>query len=265
MSPSGHSTDLQVPQRPLTARNLQDFILCPQKYLLSFFTSQAESRRFIGGPAALHRALRSALVQTYQLGGPTQIPESTLLTLFEDNWEGELCADSLQEERLHAEGREMLRAYYQSHQDKANPAIATDLRLEGEIGGYDFVAVADRVDQAEDGTITLLRYKSTRRPPGPAELAQDISAGLLLLLGETHFAPSECQVAIYALRPGRLTVAPIDEPQHRSVRERIISLARRVRQTRQFPTNKGSHCRWCRSQAQCPVWRDAHYRPEEER
>ena len=264
MSPSGHSIDLQVPQRPLTARNLQDFVLCPQKYLLSFFTSQAESRRFIGGPAALHRALRSALVQTYKLGGPTQIIESTLLTLFEDNWEGELCADSLQEERLHTEGLEMLRAYYQVHQDKPNQAIASDLRLEGQIDGYDFVAVADRVDQAEDGAITLLRYKSTRRPPGPAELAQDMSAGLLLLLGRAHFAANECRVAVYALRPGRLVIAPIDESQRRCLRERIISLAQRIRQTRQFPTNKGSHCRWCRSRAECPAWRDAHYQPEED-
>ena len=265
----------QPPQRPLTARNLADFTLCPQKYLLSFFTTRAQSRRFIGGPAALHRAVRSALMQTYQLGGPGQVAETALLRMFEENWQGELCADSREEQQLHSEGWQILKAYHQAHKKEPNQAIAADMRFEGEIGDHRFVAVADRVDQAEDGTITLLRYKSTRRPPSPAQLAEDISAGVLLLLGQAHFvdknlsaeaalaAKADCQVAVYALRPGTLVVAPIDEPQLSSLRERIIDLAQRIRQAQQFPTNKGTHCRWCRSQAQWPAWRDAHYQPEE--
>ncbi len=275
MNEQGHIVTPQPPQQPLTARNLEDFALCPQKYLLSFFTTPAESRRFIGGPAALHRALRSALVQAYQMGGPGQVSAASLLRLFEQNWEGELCADSLEEEQLHSEGVQILEAYHQTHKNQPNEAIASDMRFEDEIAGHRFVAVADRVDQAEDGTITLLRYKSSHRPPSPAELAKDISAGLLLLLGQAHFADqdlsaeaalaakTDCQVAVYALRPGRLVVAPIDQAQRNSLQERIINLAHSIRQAQQFPTNKGRHCRWCRSQARCPAWRDAHYQPEE--
>lgn len=223
----------------------------------------------------MHRALRAALIQMYRIGGPQQVAQSTLLQFFEDNWESDLCADSLEEEQLHSEGLEILKAYYQAHKDQPNQTIACDMRLEDEIAGHRFVAVADRVDQAADGTIALLRYKSSRRPPGPGELAQDISTGLLLLLGQAHFADkdlsaepalaakAECEVAIYALRPGRLIVAPIDGPGLAALREGIVSLAQRARQAQDFPTNKGRHCRWCRSRGQCPAWRAAHYQPEE--
>jgi len=266
----------ELPRRALTARNLEDFALCPQKYLLSFFTTRAQSRRFIGGPAALHRALRSALIQMYRTGGPQQIVQSTLLQFFEDNWEGGLCADSLEEEQLHSEGIEILQAYYEAHKDQADRTIACEMRFEGEIAGHRFVAVADRVEQADDGIVTLLRYKSSRRPPGPAELAQDISAGLLLMLGQAHFADEDlsgeaaltaqarCQVAVYALRPGRLVVAPINESGLACLREQTINLAEQVRQTQDFSTNKGRHCRWCRSRGQCPAWQAAHYRSGED-
>ena len=259
-----YSLTPQISQRRLTARNLADFVLCPQRCLLSFFTTRAQERRFIGGPAALHRALRSTLVETYRSGGPPQVSEAALLPLFEPSWEGELCADSLEEERLHSEGVAMLQAYHQMHKDEPNQAIASDLRLTGELDGYSFVAVADRVDRADDGTVTLLRYNSSRRPPSPGQLAEDLSAGLLLLLGQTHFRDSVCRTAVYALRPGRLVVAAIGCSQLATLRDRLVNIAEAVRGAQQFPTDVGRHCRWCRSRAQCPAWAEAHYQPTED-
>ena len=169
-------------QRRLTARNLQDFELCPQKYLLSLSVAPAEARQFIGGPAALQWAVRGTLIDCYRRGGPHEISQQSLLDLFEQHWEGELCADSLEERQLHSRGIRLLTDYYQPHHQAPNQTIAVDLRLTAEIAGHDFAAVADRVDRDESGVITLLRYKTSASPPGPGMLAKDISAGLLLLL-----------------------------------------------------------------------------------
>jgi len=246
-------------QRPLTARNLQDFQLCPQKYLLSLSVAPAETRRFIGGPAALQGAVRGALIACYRHGGPQKLSQQSLLDLFEQYWEGELCADSLEERQLYQRGRKMLANYYQAHHQTPNQTIATDLRLVGEIAGHNFVAVADRVDRDESGMITLLRYKTSASPPGPVALAKDISAGLLLLLGVHHYAPQPCQTAIYALRRQRLIIADIDADQRQRLREQIVALADEVHSAQDFPTQTGQHCRWCRSRAQCPAWASAHY------
>ncbi len=259
MSDKRDTTPEYLRGRRLTARNLEDFRLCPQKYLLSLSIRPADTRKFIGGPAVLHRATRAALVECYRNGGPQELALATLLESFEENWEGRLCADSLEESQLHARGIEMLTHYYQAHHDQPNQTIAVGLRLSGEIEGHEFVAVADRVDQDESGLITLLRYKSGSSPPGAKTLAKDISAGLLLLLGSMHYAPQQCQSAIYALRRGRLTVADIDEVQRTRLRQQVVALAAQAHCAQEFPTNQGQHCRWCRSRADCPAWVSAHY------
>jgi len=246
-------------QRRLTARNLRDFELCPQKYLLSLSVAPPEARQFIGGPAALQSAIRGTLIDCYRRGGPQQISHQDLVALFEQHWKGELCADSLEESQLHSRGAKMLTDYYQTHHQTPNQTIAGDLRLVGEIAGHDFVAVADRVDRDEAGMITLLRYKTSASPPGPGTLGKDLSAGLLLLLGVSHYQPQPCQTAIYALRPQRVIVADIDPDQRQRLREQIIALADEVHSAQDFPTQKGQHCRWCRSRAQCPAWASAHY------
>jgi len=246
-------------QRPLTARNLRDFELCPQKYLLSLSVAPAEARQFIGGPAALQWAVRGALIDCYRRGGPQELSQQSLLDLFEQHWKGELCADSLEERQLRRRGLNMLANYYQAHYQAPNQTIAGDLRLVGEIAGHNFVAVADRVDRDESGVITLLRYKTSASPPGPGALAKDISAGLLLLLGAHHYQPQPCQTVIYALRPQRLTVADIDADQRQRLHKQIITLADEILSAQDFPSQKGQHCRWCRSRAQCPAWASAHY------
>jgi len=246
-------------KRRLTARNLRDFELCPQKYLLSLSVAPAEARQFIGGPAALQSAVRGTLIHCYRQGGPQQVSQQNLLDLFEQHWEGELCADSLEQRQLHSRGIRLLTEYYQAHRQAPNQTIAVDLRLTGELAGHDFVAVADRVDRDESDVITLLRYKTSASPPGPGALAKDISAGLLLLLGKQHYPSKQCQTAIYALRPQRLIVADIDPEQRQQLREQITTLADEVHSAKQFPTQTGQHCRWCRSRAQCPAWASAHY------
>jgi len=246
-------------KRRLTARNLRDFEVCPQKYLLSLSVAPAEARQFIGGPAALQSAVRGTLIDCYRRGGPQNLSQQNLLDLFEQHWKGELCADSLEESQLHSRATKMLTDYYQAHHQSPNQTIAVDLRLTGEIASHDFVAVADRVDRDESGVITLLRYKTGASPPGPGTLGKDISAGLLLLLGSQHYTSEQCQTAIYALRPQRLIVADIDPDQRQQLRQQIITLADEVQSAQDFPIQKGQHCRWCRSRARCPAWASAHY------
>ncbi len=259
MSNKRDITTEYLQRRRLTARNLQDFELCPKKYLLSLSITPTEARKFIGGPAALQWAVRGTLIDCYRRGGPQEISQQSLLDLFEQHWKGDLCADSLEERQLHSRGIKLLTDYYQAHRQTPNQTIAGDLRLTGEIAGHDFVAVADRVDRDESGVITLLRYKTSASPSGPGTLGKDISAGLLLLLGSQHYTSEQCQTAIYALRPQRLIVADIDADQRQRLREQIIALADEVHSAQDFPTQKGQHCRWCRSRAQCPAWASAHY------
>ena len=250
---TGYVVYQEPPRRPLTARNLEDYALCPQKFLLSFFTPRGQAERFRGGPAALQQAVRAALVECYRQGGPPAVPAERLLAGFEAAWEGSLCADTLEEEQLHAQGRRMLSEYHAQHQAEPVRAIANDLRLEAGIGEHRFVAVADRVDEAEGGLLTLLRYRTAREVPGPRALGREASVALLLLGGEAHFA-RPAQVGVCAVRRGQLVLAEISDAQRTEWEARLAAQAEALRQARAYPTRVGRHCQVCRSRAQCPAW-----------
>ncbi|MEN6546071.1 MAG: PD-(D/E)XK nuclease family protein [Armatimonadia bacterium] len=243
-------------EQPLTARTLDDFALCPRKFLLAFFTPREQERRFRGGPAALHQAVRQALLDCYNLGGPAKVPLPALLDAFDTHWEGDLCTDSLEEEQLRDQGLLMLTEYHLDHVHDALEAAATDLRLEGSLGDQAFVAVADLVLQS-GACRDYYRFATSRHPLTGGELQKDLSAQLMWLLA--HDQPMEAgtnlRVLYYALRARRAYEVVLDAEQAEYARRDFASRAARLHREADFAPNKGKHCRWCRSKSRCPAWR----------
>jgi CRISPR/Cas system-associated exonuclease Cas4 (RecB family) len=244
-------------EQPLTARMLDDFATCPRKFLLSFFTSRDAERHFRGGSAALHQAVRYALVDCHDLGGPAKAPLQTLLDSFEAHWEGELCADALEEQQLHDQGLRMLQDYHADHVTEAVEVQATDLRLTGKIGAQAFIAVADVVLAGENGGEDYYRFVTSRSPLGSEQLAQDISAQLLWLLMQDQLdeITGKRRLLYYALRQRKSHEVTLTAEQEAYVRHDITSQVARMHRETDFDPRKGKYCRWCRSRARCPAWR----------
>lgn len=243
----------EPPRRPLTARNLADYALCPQKFLLSFFVSRAAYEHFQGGSAALQHAARAALLDCYRQGGPAQVSVTQLLEWFEQHWEGTLCADGLEEEQLHRRGQEMLRRYHQAQTADSASTVALDLRMEADLGEHRFVSVVDYARRAQDQPLTLLRFRTTRQVPGPRKLGQEASIALMLLVGEAHFG-EPAQAGVYGLHPGKLVVAELGEGERAAWREQFRQQATTIRRARDYPTVVGRHCSVCRCRSLCPYW-----------
>ena len=244
---------LDLPERPFTARNLADFRQCPQKFLLAQFVSREETRRFLGGPATLHQAVRGALVQCYRLGGPAEASPETIIEVFEDQWDGSACADSLEEERLHAQGVKLLREYHEAHHGPFPRAIEVDLRMEIELGDHTFVAVADSVMREDDGGINALRWLSTRKPPSVREIFESPGWALLFACARERFADDDVSVTMYSLRRGSGQRVRFIDDELEPLLRRLTRLADRIRVTTEFPPSTGMHCRWCRARSRCPA------------
>lgn len=241
-------------EQPLTARMLDDFATCPRKFLLSFFTSREAERQFRGGTAALHQAVRAALVESYTRGGPAQVSLSKLLTAFEAHWEGELCADALEEEQLHRQGLKILQEYHEDQAGRVVTVRGSDQRLTGVLAGQQFVAVADVVLEAEVGEVEYRRFVSSRNPLGPAELARDVSAQLFWLLAQQQ-AIVPRRVCYYALRKRKAYEVVLTAEAAAYAEHEIGSRVARIHREEAFAPRKGKYCRWCRSRARCPLWR----------
>jgi len=236
-------------QGPLTARNLEDFALCPRKYLLSHFVPRGEARAFVGGPAALHRAVRAALMEAYAAGGPEAFGLARLQAAFAQNWDGSCCRDSLEEERLQREGLRMLAQHLQSPVMGAD--LRADVRLEADLEGQAFVAVADVLGTDPP---QVVRFSTSRRPPSPGELPEDLSWGLLWLLATEALGRQDVTGVLWDLRRERRVEYTLDGPGRDELRRRLLAGARAIRSERAFEPRKGQHCRWCRSRLQCPAW-----------
>ena len=243
--------------RPLSAREVEDFALCPRRFLLSQFVSREETRRFLGGRAVLHNALRGSIVRLYREGNPAENAEMKLLESFADLWEGELCADSVEEERLAAQGRRILSEFAVRGLTEMPAALAADMSLNGEISGVALVAVADLVfaDKGDEEPVEVVRLNSRGRPPGPAELSKELSAGVLLLLARQHFTPRQVRASYYCLRPGRLVEVSMSDDAVEYLRHDVGSRMNRMRRETEFAPRKGKHCRWCRVRSRCEIWR----------
>lgn len=237
-------------QMPLTGRNLADFALCPRKYLLSFFSSRSESVERIGGPAALHRAVRAAVLAAYQVSADFPAAFDAARQAFDLNWDGSLCKDSREEEDLRRDGLMMLERLRQEPLPVAGP-VRADLRLEGELAGSRFVAVADLV--SADPT-RVLRLATSRRPPSAAELPDDPSWALLYLLGRRHLGDPSTEAVMADLRRGRCVSFIMEGERAESAEGALGRQAERIQREREFRPVKGPHCRWCRSQRECPAW-----------
>lgn len=253
---TGYIIEQQPPDAPLTARNLEDFAQCPRKYLLSFFSGHARTSAFIGGPAALHRAVRAALLDLYAAGGAAVYALEDLLQAFEAAWDGALCKDSREEEDLHRQALLMLTEHWRSPLDIGSD-VQADLRLEERIGAHSFVAVADL---ATSRPPRALRFTTSRRPPSPGELPQSLSWGVLYLLGLRRLADRDATGEDFAcvmvdLRGGREAPFSLDDDQRTNLEGRLTDVADRIRREREFPPITGKQCRWCRSRSDCPARR----------
>jgi hypothetical protein len=242
---AGYVLEPEAPQGPLTARNLEDFDQCPRKYLLSFLVPRAEGTRFVGAAAALHRAVRDALLEQHAVGGGS---EATLREAFARHFDGSACRDSREEEDTRRDGLRMMEA--QASQPLLPPGRC-DVRLELPLGGHVFVAVADVLSPEPPGVFRLV---TARRPPSPGELVDRLSPALLWLAAAGALGDA-VTAHVVDLRQGRLLSYRLEAAERGALSARLVSLADRLRREREFAANRGAHCRWCRSQPECPAWK----------
>ena len=244
---------LELHERPFTARNIADYALCPQKFLLSWFVSREETRRFLGGPATLHQAVRDALVECFRAGGPHAAPLARVEAAFEQAFDGSACADSLEEEQLHVRGLRMLRDVHAAQRGSHARVVEVDLRMEIALGDHRFVAVADAVLREHDGGVNAVRWLTTRRPPSLKEMAESPSWGLLFACAREHFAGEDVSVTMYSLREGRGHRVRFRDEDLEPLLARLTRAADRIRVATEFPPQTGQHCRWCRARSRCPA------------
>ena len=155
----------------------------------------------------------------------------------------------------------LLDTYFTLEDPAAVPASAVEERVEatldGGTGSVPLRGILDRLDEAPDGTLRVVDYKTGRTPGEGFEgsvLFQLKFYALAVLLTRGR-VPDELRL-LYLADGTALTYRPDEAELHRFARllDAVWAAIRRAAPTGDFRPNRGSACRTCDHKAACPAW-----------
>ncbi len=85
-----------------------------------------------------------------------------LLRIYEKKWIGDWYISKIQREEYFAQGKKMLKIFYETNQDNWTIPVALESGFKIKIGEHYLTGRFDRVDKLPDGTIEIIDYKTGR-------------------------------------------------------------------------------------------------------
>ena len=238
----------------LSSSLLEAYSLCPLKYrLYRLGDPEAGVTRRVDAARALHAAVKHCLDECYRLGGPRAYPVERLEEEFRSSFDGGACADTRQEEECRREGLRLLADYHADHLEEAAEGVRVDQALEGHLGGARLTARVDRREMRPDGSCVQILYTTSRQPPTPGAVREDLRIGLLQLVAE-QVEGRPVEVELHALRHRRSIDVTQTPASLAVVEQRATALIASIERTTDFPALRGPHCRWCHAKSACPKW-----------
>lgn len=234
----------------LSPSKLSCYLACPHKYYWTYESQQGQwflrQRGYFSFGLSLHRALE----EFHRGGGQGVDVAQTLLSAYEENWldSGYGSADEMQ--AAFGEGKAILAHYAESEAGarSSGKVIHVEKNLRKEMGEWNLIGRADRIDELEDGTIEVVDYKSGRREVDEESIARDIAMSAYALMVQDLFPERTISARIIALRSEG---APV---RHKFTSEELDEFAFSVRELgdtvrnhywEEFRPRPKSLCRTC--------------------
>jgi len=206
----------------LSLGKLKTYQQCPLKYKLAYLDQALASRK--GGAAlSFYKAITKALEYFHKQGVKHLPALTTLLELYERNWESGGFKDATEERQYHQLGEESLRKFYEDFRStKPNPRYFGIL-VYFQSKSASITSRIDRVDLLPDGTYEVINYKTGKSVLEPSDLASDLQAVILFQGANSHkrFQGKVSRVSFYYLRQNRKVSATPGPADIKKVRKLI--------------------------------------------
>ena len=153
-------------------------------------------------------------------------------------------------------GRQMLLAYHKRFYPFNE---STTLELEEKFSfplsdGHEIRGIIDRLARAEDGSLEIHDYKTSRRFPSPSQVGSDMQLALYELALRQRW-PDAQQITLiwhYLTFDQAITIAKTLR-QLEMVKQKTLDLISRIEATTSFPTQVTPLCDWCEYKEMCPA------------
>ncbi len=227
---------------------LKVFETCPRQYEFAHILKipGKGSHTFSYG-----KSIHTAMQRFYEglQRGEEPTPER-LVQLLEDNW-----VNAYYQSRAHAQARkeeakESLRRYFERVQPTLHAPLFIEKGFNLKIGPYAFKGYIDRVDQADDGTVTIVDYKTGKPPTKQSDVDENLQLSLYALAVRD----------VLNLQPGRLALEFVDVGERwetertpeelDAFREHVLETMAEM-ETSNFAPTPGFQCKFCDFQNIC--------------
>jgi RecB family exonuclease len=153
-------------------------------------------------------------------------------------------------------GRQMLLAYHKRFYPFNE---STTLELEEKFSfplsdGHEIRGIIDRLARAEDGSLEIHDYKTSRRFPSPSQVGSDMQLALYELALRQRW-PDAQQITLiwhYLTFDQAITIAKTLR-QLEMVKQKTLDLISRIEATTSYPTQVTPLCDWCEYKEMCPA------------
>jgi len=247
----------------LSPSRAADFVMCPLRYRFRCIDRLPEPP----SPDAVRGTLvHLVLERLYDLPAADRTPAAAV-RLVDPAWRdlvdlepecAELHSDDAERERWLDSARTIVERYFVLEDPtRLEPAEREVLLEHPHESGVVLRGVIDRVDEAADGTLRVVDYKTGRTPAERYEAAAlfQLRFYALLLWRTRGVVPALLQ--LYYVADGTiLTIAP-DEADLRRTERRALAIREAIRtaeETGRWEPGERPPCSWCPHQALCPRW-----------
>jgi len=240
---------------PLTLSygQVSDYLACPARYRYAHLIRLPTPSSH---PLVVGRALH-AVVQAFHRsqidGSPMSLAD--LLAELDRQWESTGFVTRAHEDARHASAVAALTRFWHEQQTSPSPVIGVEQEFAFRFGPDRVRGRMDRIDRAEDGTVTIVDYKSGDvRDPATASRRSRESLQLAIygLAWESEHGQPPDRLSLHFLESGEVGVSQATPARLEKARSQIATAASGIR-AGQFEANPGTmRCGTCPFRTICP-------------
>jgi RecB family exonuclease len=248
------------PDRRLTlsASQLDTYDDCPRRYAYQY---GLRARDEPGVHASLGVLVHAILAEFCNPEHPDPPPRTLdgLLGVAARHWSDDVARYRPQVEEVRRDLVAMLTAWWEA---EGNPdglvpeVLATERRFDIEVGPHRLIGSIDRIDQAGDGGLAVLDYKTGKREPKADDVVDDLQLAVYHLAAtrddELAALGRPTQLQLRYLRTMNVYHQPVTEDHAARTEARVLEVAERILDE-DFEPSVAANCRTCNFHRLCPL------------
>lgn len=242
-------------QNSFSYTQLETFVRCPLQYKYHYILKiPTPPTAAIAFGDSIHKALQNFYQEFIQ---DKSIKLDRLLTLFKKNWLPVGYASPAHEDRMKAEGENILKNYFEKYHDKKLDILAIEKPFKIKVKQDIYiVGKIDRVDNLKGREVEIVDYK-TGKKPDDRELKKSLQLSIYAMAasdpGLYARKLSEISLTFYYLQEPTKTSFKKAPEEIMETKEKIIDIVGRIRNNDFSPT-PGPWCDFCPFKMICEAW-----------